>query len=177
MSFGCWAAPQHLENCTHHEPPAQPSLSTICRLLIASCTLQRLYLTLQWPMACPGLVTHTLAGLCALCLLGGTSASETLQHSAKLTHHKPPAQPVLSTQFRLHHTCCKLLRLHLTLKWPIACPGLAIHTLAGLCALWLPGIASASERLQRSVRMHPPQTNRPAQPQHPVQAQPHLLHT
>ena len=95
MSFGCWAAPQHLENCTHHEPPAQPSLSTICRLLIASCTLQRLYLTLQCSMACPGLATRTLAELCALCLPSAASSSGNNLHKPAKPQPPQTTRPAL----------------------------------------------------------------------------------
>ena len=166
-------------------------------------------------MACPGLGTYTLAGLCALWLERGSSTASKLQHSAKpqphqtscparpqhpvqapvhllhtaepafdlavahasaqgwpLTHwqgsvrcgcraapthlensssiqqnrtpHKPPAQPGRSTQCRPHSACCTLQRLHLTLQCPMACPGLANDTPAGLCVPWLPSGASTS---------------------------------
>ena len=92
--------------------------------------------------------------------------------------HKPLAQLCRSTRCsRLHHTCCTLQRLHLILQWPMACPGLATHTLGGLCALWSSSSASRSGKLQHSAKLHPPQTNYPARPQHPVQPPPHLLHT
>ena len=54
------------------------------------------------------------------------------------TPHKPPAQPCRSPQCSPHHLCCTLQRLQLTLQCPLRSPGLASHTLAGLCVLWLP---------------------------------------
>ena len=91
---------------------------------------------------------------------------------------KPPAQPGRITQCTLHHTCCTLQRLHLTLQRPIACPGLATHTLAGLCALWLRNAASSSGNLHKAGKPQPPQTTCcPALQQTPVQAPPHLLST
>ena len=54
----------------------------------------------------------------------------------------------------------------------MACPGLATHTLAGLCVLWLPSKASSNEQLKKMAKPHPC----PALPQPPEQAQPHLLH-
>ena len=94
------------------------------------------------------------------------------------TPHKPPAQPWPSPQLRLHHACCMLKRLHLTLQCPMACPGLATHKLAGLCELWLPSAASSSGNLHTPPsKPHPPQTTCPALPQPPGQAPPHLMHT
>ena len=64
------------------------------------------------------------------------------------------------------------------MQCPMACPGLATHTLAGLCALWLPSGAYLAEKLQKAAKPHqPPQTTCPARQQHPVQAPPLLLHT
>ena len=92
--------------------------------------------------------------------------------------HEPPAQPCCSTQCRLCHTCCTLQRLHLILQCPVACPGLATHTLAGLCVLCLlSSDSTTSGKLQHSVTPHDPQTTCPAKPQYPVQAPPYLLHT
>ena len=60
----------------------------------------------------------------------------------------------------------------------MACPGLAVHTLAGLfCAPWLPSGASTPGELQHSAKPQPPQTTCPARPQHPVQAPSHQVHT
>ena len=59
----------------------------------------------------------------------------------------------------------------------IACPGLATHTLAGICALRLPSAASSSGNLQKPAKPQPPRTTCTALPQPPVQAPLHLLHT
>ena len=93
--------------------------------------------------------------------------------------HEPPVQhPCRSPQCRAHHTCCTQQRLHSTLQSPTACPGLATHTLARLCALWLVSGASTAAKLQHSAIPQPPQTTCLARPQRPVlQAPPHLLHT
>ena len=103
-----------------------------------------------------------------------------LQYHASIncTPHTPPAQPGCSTQCRLHHSCSTLQKLHLTLQGPMIYQGLAIHTLAGLCALWLPsGAHYISGKLQYPVKPQRPQTTCPAWLQHPMQAPPHLLHT
>ena len=73
------------------------------------------------------------------------------------------------------HTCRTLQRLHSTLQCPMTCPGLPTHTLAGLCALWLPSAASSSGNLHKPTKPQPPQTTCPALPQPPVQAPPHLV--
>ena len=66
----------------------------------------------------------------------------------------------------------------MTLQCPMACPGLATHALAGLCALWLPSAASSSGTLPKPGKNAPPQTTCTAPlPQPPVQAPPPLLHT
>ena len=71
-----------------------------------------------------------------------------------------------------------LQRLHLTLKCPTACPGLATHTLAGLCALWLPSAASSSGQLHKPANPHPKRTTCTAPlPKPPAHALPHVLHT
>ncbi len=67
--------------------------------------------------------------------------------------------------------------LHLALQCPIACPGLAPHTRAGLGALWLPGEAGSCENIHEPAKLSPPQTTCQALLQPPVQAPPHLLHT
>ena len=178
-------------------------------------------------MACPGLATHTVPGLCALCLLSAAPSSGNLHkpakpqppqttcpglpqppvqahphlmhtaeavfdlavpHGAPRTCHqhtgralctvvaerrilqkkksrkrqnripnKPPAQPCPSTQCRPHHSCCPQNRLlNLTLQCLIACQGLATHTLAWLCALWLLSGASLTEKLQKMAKPQPP---------------------
>ena len=86
------------------------------------------------------------------------------------------AQPGRSTQCRLHCSCCIPQRVHLTWQWSMACPGLATHTLVGLCALWLASAASSSGNLHKPGKTQPPQnTCGPALWQPPVPAQPHLL--
>ena len=93
---------------------------------------------------------------------------------------KPPAQhPRRSPQqCRPHQPCCTQQRLHLTLQCPMACPGLAIHALAGLCALWLPSAASFFGNLLKPEKPQPPETTFTAPlPQPPVQAPPPLPHT
>ena len=95
-----------------------------------------------------------------------------------LTPHKPPAQPCHSPKCMLHHTCCTLQGLGLFLQCPIAYPGLISHTLAGLCALWLPSAASSySGNLHKPANTHPPQNTCPVLPQPPVWAPSQLLHT
>ena len=131
-------------------------------------------------MTCPGLVTHTIAGLCALWLPSCASKSGTLQDSAKPPppKNKPPARSCRSTQCRLRSTCRTLQRLHWSLQlWPMACPVLATHTLARLYALWLPSGASTPATLQHSAKPHSPQTTCTARPQHPVLALQHLKQT
>ena len=60
----------------------------------------------------------------------------------------------------------------------MACPGLTTHTLAGLCALWIPSYTLPRGKLQySSAKLHPPQTTYLVRPQHPVQAPSHLLIT
>ena len=204
-------------------------------------------MTLQCPMVCPGLATHTLTGLCALWMPRGASTPGKFHHSIKphnnpqttcpaRSHHTVQTPPHLlhtaevafdlaavhgmSRAYHSHtgralcagvaerhlhilktpafsktalptnhlprpaaapsappHTFFTLRRLHLTFQWPIACPGLATHKLAGLCALWLPSSASKSGKLQYSGKPHPVQTTCPVRLQHPMQAQPHLVQT
>ena len=103
MRWGWQEATSQLKNSSIQQnrsplkPHAQqPSRSTQFRLQHNFfCTLQRLYLTLQWRMACPGLGTHALAGLCALGLARGNSTvAKQLQYSAK---PQPPSS---------QSTCC-----------------------------------------------------------------------
>ena len=126
-------------------------------------------------MACQGLATHTLAGSvrCGCRVL--PPPLEICTNRQKRNPTVPPAQRCRSPQYRPHHTCCTLQGLHLTLNCPTACPGLATHALAGLCALWLPSAASSSGNLHKPGKPHPPQTTGPALPQPPVQGPPHLL--
>jgi len=109
--------------------------------------------------------SHTGRALCAVVVAKRSlHILKTPAFSNYFNTHKPPAQPGRSTQCRLyHHTCFKLQRLHLTLQWPMTCPGLATHTLTGLCALWLPSSASTfgNSSIQQSYYSpHKP----PAQP-------------
>ena len=62
---------------------------------------------------------------------------------------------------------------------PRACPGLATHTLAGLCAQWLPSTAYITEQLQNVIKPEEASqtTCTAAVPQPPVQAPPDLLTT
>ena len=60
------------------------------------------------------------------------------------------------------------------MQWPRACPGLATHTLAGLCAQWLPSTASITEGLRNVTK---PEAIFTAVPQPPVQAPTDLLTT
>ena len=59
----------------------------------------------------------------------------------------------------------------------MACPGLATHTLAGLCAQWLPSTACITEGLQNVTKPEATQSTCTAVPQPPVQAPPDLLLT
>ena len=162
MRCHCLVAPPHHENLSiqknssPQKPPAQPSRSTQCRLHHTRCPLQILQVTLQQPVACSGLATHTLVGLWHC---GCRAAPPHLENSSiqqNRTPLKPPAQPGRSTQCRIRHTCCNLQRLHLTLQRSMACPGLATHTLAGLCALQLPNAASSSANLHKPLRSQTP---------------------
>ena len=93
------------------------------------------------------------------------------------TPHKPPDHPCRSPQCRLQHTFSALQRLHLTLQCPMPYPGLATHTLAGLCALWLRSAASSSGNLHKPAKPQTPQTTCPSLLLPPVQALPHLAHS
>ena len=119
--------------------------------------------------------SHNGRALCAVvaecCLL----LFNPLQTGKNRIPHKPPAQPCRSLQLRPQKTCCILQRLHLILQCPVACPEMATPTLAGLCALWLLSAASSSGNLHNPAKPHAPQTTRPALPQPPVQAPPHML--
>ena len=100
--------------------------------------------------------SHTGRALCAVvagCCLLLWKCPQTGKTAA--TPNQPPAQPCRSPQCRPHHTCCTQHRLHLTFQCPMACPGLATHTLAGLCALLLPSGAAAAAKLQKWAK---PQT-------------------
>ena len=79
---GCRVLPPPLKISTNrqnrytHKPPAQhPYRSPQCRPYHNCCTLQRLHLTLQCPMVCPGQATHTLAGFCCALWLPSAASS------------------------------------------------------------------------------------------------------
>ena len=154
--------------------------SSQCRLHHTCCTLQGLHLTLQWPIAYPGLVTYSRAGLCALWLLSGASTSSgypALKQTAPPRNHLPSTATAPSTgsntpaaDFR---GCILPLVTH-------GMPELVTtRTLAGLCALWLPrGASTSGNKLLQSAKLQPPSTTYPARPpQRPVQGPQHLLHT
>ena len=110
---------------------------------------------------------------------GCRGAPPQLKKTRKRQHrntNKPPAQPGRSTQCTFHRTWYTLQMLYVTLQWPTTCPELPAHTLAGLCALWLPSDASSPEKLHQADKPHPSQITCPALPQHPAQAPPLLLH-
>jgi len=119
---------------------------------------------------------HTGRALCASiikCCELLWKPPQTLKTASPTNHLPSPNVP----QCRLHHnTCCTLQRLHLTLQYPMACPGLATHTLAGLWGLWLPSASSSSGNLHKPAKLQAPQTTCPALLQPPVHAPPHLLH-
>ena len=181
MHCDCRLLPCPLEMATNrqnrnpHQPPVQPSLSPQCRPHHTCCTLQRLHLILQCPVAYPGLATHTLAGLCALLL---PSAASSLPKPAQPYPPQTTCPALPQPQCRLHHAHCTLQRLHLTLQCRMACQGLATHTLSRLLKLWLPGDASSSGNLHKPATLQSPHTTCPALLQPPVQTPPHhLLHT
>ena len=118
-----------------------------------------------------------LAGLCVLWLPSAASSFGNIHKLANpqlpqttcpaLTQHSEQAPP------HLLHTADAVFDLAV----PHPCPGLATHTLAGLCALWLPSAASSFGNLHKPAKSQPPRTTCTAPlPQPPVQAPPHLLH-
>ena len=90
---------------TNHLPSpalAPGGVSSTC------CTLQRLHLTLQWPMACSGLATHKLARICEPWLPNAASSTGNLHKPAK---PQPPQttcpalpQPPVQSRPHLMHT-------------------------------------------------------------------------
>ena len=104
------------------------------------------------------------------------SSLKTCAHRQHCNPHKKTAFPCCSPYSRVHHTCTTQQRLHLTFKCRMACPGMATHTLAGLCALSLLIAASSSGNLHKPVKPQPPHTTCTALPQPPAQAPPRLLH-
>ena len=115
-------------------------------------------------MASPGLaITHWQGSVRCVCRAVPPHL-ENIYIQQNRTPHKPHAQPGRSTQRKLHHTCFLLQSLGLTLQWSMAYQGLATHTLAGLCALWLPSSTSTTAgELQHSAKLHP-YKSLPAQP-------------
>ena len=98
------------KNHTPHKPPAQPCRSPQCRPHQTYFTLQRrLHLTLQCPMACPGVAPPKLAVLCALWLPSAASSSEVSanrQAKPQLPQTTCPAlpQPPVQAPSHLLHT-------------------------------------------------------------------------
>ena len=118
-------------------------------------------MTLQWPRACPGLTTHTLAGLCAQWLPSTACITEALQNVTKLEEASQT-------------TSCTAVP-----QPPVQAPPdlLTTHTLARLCAQWLPSRACITEEQLQNVTKpeEASQTTCTAVPQPPVQAPPDLL--
>ena len=123
--------------------PARPQhpVQTPPNLLRA---LQGLHLTLQLPIACPGLVTHTLAGLCTLWLSSSASSSGKLQRPAK--PHRPhsicPVRPQhpMQTSPNLLHTAETVFDLAVAHGMPRAGhshTGRALCTMVAECCLLL----------------------------------------
>ena len=102
---------------------------------------------------------------------------ELSQNRQNRNPHKPPAQLCCSPPYRPHHPWSTQQKLHLTLEYPMAYPGLATLTLAGLGVLWLPSAACSSGNLHSPAKPQAPQTSCPALPQPLMQAPPYLLHT
>ena len=87
----------------------------------------------------------------ALCFLLLWKSPQTSKTAPPTKHHLPSpaaASSAASTTPAAHSRgCC------LTLQWPMVCPGLATHTLAGLCALWLRNAASSSDNLHKPEKL------------------------
>ena len=101
---------------------------------------------------CP-ITIITMKGLVAECCL---LLYEISTHRQIHNPHKTLAWPCHSPWCQTIQNCCTLQRLHLTLQCPTACPGLATHTLAGLCVLWLPSAASSSTKSPLSSKTATP---------------------
>ena len=87
--------------------------------------------------------------------------------------HQPRPRPAPKPlQQPAHHTCCTLQRLHLTLQCAMACPRLAIHTLAECCALCVLCSVSSSttEKLRKVVKPQPPHNHLPSSAAAPAAA-------
>ena len=141
------------QNRNPRKPPAGPGHSAHCRPLHAYLKMQRLQLTLQYPTACPGLATHTLAGLCALWFPSAASSSGNLHEPAK---PQPPPQTITFPALLQPPVQAPLEIFTKALQCPMACPGLDIHTLAGLCVLWLLSAASSSTKSPLTDKIAPP---------------------
>ena len=92
----------------------------------------------------------------AECFVALLSKSPQTGRTATTTTNHLPSPATAPSADLLHHACCTLQRLYLTLQCPMACPGLATHTLAGLCALWLPSAASSSTKSPLSSKTATP---------------------
>ena len=116
--------------------------------------------------------SHTGMALCvvlAWCCLLLWKSPHTCKTASPTNHlHSPATAPKPIPR----HTCCTHQRLNLTLQCPMVYPGLATHTLAGLCTLWLPSAASSSGNLHKPTKPQAQQTTFPALLQPPVQAPP-----
>ena len=128
-------------------------------------------------MKCPGLATHTLAGLCALWLPSAASSFGTLHKPAK--PHPPPQttctaleQPPVQASTHLLHSAEAAFDLALARGMPRAGHS---HTDRALCAVVFE--CCLLYKSSQTGKLQPPQTTRPALPQPPVQAPSHLLHT
>ena len=186
MRFGCRAAPQHLENSSIQQNRTPPN--TICPARSQHPVQDPPHLLHTAIIAFDIAVAHGMPGIGYSSRAGRTLCAVVAERClhiwktpafSKSTSPAPiaSAQPGRSTQCRLHQTCCTQQRLHLTLQWPMTCPRLATHTLAGLCALWLSSSASTSGKLQRPAKPHTPKHHLPSPSQHTLQDPPHLLHT
>ena len=97
------------QNHNPHKPPAQPCPSPQCSLHHTYCTLERLNLTLQWPITCPRAgQPHTGRALCAVvtecCLLLWKFPQTGKPHPQRTTCTAPPLPqlPVQAPQLLLH---------------------------------------------------------------------------
>ena len=133
-------------------------------------------MTLQCPMACPGLATLTLAGLCALWLPSAASSCGNLHTPAKPpTNHLPSPAAAPSASPTTPALRCR------DYIWPCSAPWYAqgwplTHwqgSVGNGCQLLPPPLEISTHRQNRN----PHKTTCPALPQPPVQAPTDLLHT
>ena len=109
---------------------------------------------------------------CCLLLSNSPYTGETATPTSHLHSPAATAPSAGPTTPAAHSRGCVL---PCSAPWP--CPGLATHTLAGLCALWLVIAASSSGNFHKPAKPHPQQTTCTAPlPLPPVQAPSHLLH-